>query len=154
LQQRKVFLNEHLPCASLQDTPPLKAHPQAQSPLRPYRPEWEADLLDLSHVHTYLAQGQWFRKVSAVGTISIGRHIYHLGYDWRLDGYAELSFEPDSCEFICRVPSGKEKRLSATWLTKEELMGELFKFQKIPFQFALPFSCKDWRALLAEHCPP
>lgn len=153
LQQRKIFLNEHLPCASLQEKPPLQAHPQARFPRRPYRPEWEADLLDLNRVFDFLAQGQWFRKVSAVGTISIGRHIYHLGYDWRPDGYAEITLDPTSHDFVCQTPSGKQKRLTTSWLTKEELMGELFQFQRIPFQFALPFSHDDWRALLYEQLP-
>lgn len=153
LEKRKVFLNEHLPCASLGDTPPLQANPQAYLPRRAYRPEWEADLLDLNRVYTYLAKGQWFRKVSATGAISIGRQIYHLGFDWRPAGYAELSFEPDACEFVCQIPSGKQKRLPVTWLTKQELMGELYQFQQIPFQFALPFSSSEWRALFYEHVP-
>jgi hypothetical protein len=153
LEQRKVFLNEYLPCASWQEKPPLQANPQARIPRRTYRPEWETELLDLSRVYDFLAQGQWYRKVSAVGTISIGRHIYHLGYDWRPDGYAELILDPSTREFLCRTPSGKEKRLPTTWLTKQELIGELFQFQHIPFQFALPFSTKDWRALLYEQLP-
>lgn len=153
LEQRKRFLNEHLPCASLEDTPPLQAYPQARIPRRRYRPEWEADLLDLSRVYDYLTQGQWFRKVSAAGTISMGRHIYHLGYDWRPDGYAELTFDPSSHEFVCRTPSSKVKRLPVTWLTTQELMGELFQFQKIPFQFHLPFSINEWRALFYEQSP-
>jgi len=153
LEQRKTFLNLHLPCTSLGDRPPLVAHPQARLPLRGYRPEWEEELLDLNRVRIFLTQGQWFRKVSAVGTISIGRHIYHMGYDWRPDGYAELTFDADKSEFIGRTPSGKEKRLPVDWLTKEELLGELFQFQKIPFQFALPFSKTEWRALFYEQLP-
>jgi len=153
LEQRKIFLNEHLPCASLADTPPLQAYPQARAPRRTYRPEWEADLLDLSRVHAFLMQGHWFRKVSAVGSISIGRCIYHLGYDWRPDGYAELTFDPLAIEFVCRTPSGKEKRFPLPWLTKAELMGELFQFQHIPFQFALPFSHNEWRALFYQQVP-
>ncbi len=153
LEQRKIFLNEYLPCASLEEKPPLQANPQARIPRRTYRPEWEAAFLDLNRVYDFLATGQWFRKVSAVGTISIGRHIYHMGYDWRPDGYAELTFDPSACEFTCRTPSGKEKRLPATWLTKQELMGELFQFQRVPFQLALPFSTIDWRALFYEQLP-
>ena len=154
LEKRKIFLNEHLPCASLGDIPPLKANPQALTPRRVYRPEWEADLLDLQRVYTYLAHGQWFRKVSATGAISIGRQIYHLGFDWRPAGYAELTFvDPDACHFICQVPSGKQKLLPVPWLTKQELMGELFQFQQIPFQFALPFSTSEWRALFYQQWP-
>jgi len=43
LRQRRDFLNTRLPCASLGDKPPLAAYPQAETPRRPYRPEWEAD---------------------------------------------------------------------------------------------------------------
>lgn len=153
LELRKAFLNKHFPCASLQDTPPLKAHPEANAPRRPYRPEWETELLDLSRVLAYLSQGQWLRKVSSLGAISIGRQIYHLGYHWRPDVYVELIFDPDTCAFICRVPSGKETRLSAAWLTEEELMGEWFQFQHIPFQFALPFTSCEWRASFYEQLP-
>lgn len=153
LELRKVFLNEHFPCASLQNTPPLKAHPEARTPRRPYRPEWEVDLLDLNRVHVYLAKGQWLRKVSSLGAISIGRQIYPLGYHWRPEVYVELTFDPGTCEFVCRAPSGKQTRLSAAWLTKEELMGELLEFQQIPFQFALPFTSDEWRALFYEQSP-
>jgi hypothetical protein len=111
------------------------------------------DLLDIDRVRSFLAKGQWYRKVSAVGTISIGRHIYHMGYDWRPDGYAELTFDAQLSEFLCRTPSGTEKHLAVDWLTKEEMMGELFQFQKIPFQFALPFSINEWRALFYEQLP-
>jgi hypothetical protein len=153
LEMRKIFLNEHLPCATLQDMPPLQAHPEARTPRRPYRPEWEADLLDLSRVRTYLAKGQWLRKVSSLGAISIGRQIYQLGSSWRPEGYVELTFDPEAGEFVCRTPAGKQTRLSAAWLTKEELMGEVFQFQQIPFQFALPFTSTEWRALLYEQLP-
>jgi transposase len=152
LEKRKTFLNEHLPCASLQDLPPLQARPQARIPRRCYRPEWEADLLDLTRIYAYLAEGQWFRKVSAVGTISMGRRIYHLGYDWRPAGYVELIFDQPACEFICRTPSDQEKRLPFS-LTKQELMGDFERFQQIPFQFALPFPANDWRALLYQQMP-
>jgi len=147
LEQRKTFLNEHLPCTSLDQRSPLQAYPQARFARRPYRPEWEADLLDLDQVRTYLVKGHWFRKVSTVGTISIGRQIYQLGYDWRSDRDAELHFDAQANHFVCSTPSGKEKFLPVDWLTKEELMGELAQFQKIPFQFALPFSVNDWRPL-------
>ena len=72
LRQRRVFLNTRLPCASLNDKPPLVAYPQAQTPRRPYRPEWEAELLDLGRVYEYLAQGRWFRKAGQDGITSLG----------------------------------------------------------------------------------
>jgi transposase InsO family protein len=148
LGQRQVFLNQHLPCASLGELPPLVAHPEARFPRRPYRPEWETDLIDLEKVYAYLAKGQWFRKVSSLGSISIGGHIYHLGYSWRPDVYVELTFDPSDKCFLCSSPSDKQTRLPADWLTPVMLIGELkLVYQIPPFQFALPFSWKEWRAL-------
>ena len=153
LNQRQLFLNEKFPCASLQDRAPLIAYPQARLPKRPYRPEYETDLIDLQHIYDYLSQGQWFRKISAVGSISIGGHIYHLGYDWRPDQHAEVTFEPAESAYVCRSASGKEKHFPASGLTKADLIGELLPFQLPFFQVALPFSWNEWRALLYAEMP-
>jgi transposase len=154
LEQRKIFLNQHLPSTSLDQRPPLQVYPLARLTCRPYRPEREADLLDLNRVRAYLTKGHWFRKVSAVGTISIGRHIYQLGYDWRPDRFAELRFDGQTNQFVCSTPSGKQKLLPVDWLSKNELMGDVAQFQHIPFQFALPFSLDDWRAYFCSSTPP
>ena len=61
---------------------PLRAYPEAQTPRRLYRPEWEAELLDLSCVYDFLAQGRWFRQVSEGGTVSLGGQVYGLGRAW------------------------------------------------------------------------
>lgn len=147
LNQRQVFLNESLPCASLHDQPPLVAYPQARIPRRPYRPEYESDWMDLQLIYDYLRQGQWFRKISAVG------NIYQLGCDWRPDIHAEVTFEPSDISYVCRTASGKEKRFPAAGLTKADLIGELLPFQLPSFQSALPFTWNDWRALLYAQMP-
>jgi hypothetical protein len=72
LYQRRDFLNTILPCASLANQPPLTAFPQARHSGRPYRLEWEAELLDLSRIDAYLARGRWFRRVADNGIISLG----------------------------------------------------------------------------------
>lgn len=153
LNQRQIFLNETFPCASLHDQPPLVAHPQARIPRRPYRPEYETELMDLQCIYDYLHQGQWFRKISAVGTISIGGHIYHLGYDWRPDHHVEVTFEPSDISFVCRTASGKEKRFPAAGLSKADFISELLPFQLPSFQMALPFSWNEWRAFLYSEMP-
>ncbi len=48
VQERRDFLNEHLPCAPLNRQPPLVAFPEARFSGRPYRPEYEEDMLDLA----------------------------------------------------------------------------------------------------------
>jgi len=82
LQERRDSLNYHLPCTSLNQQPPLVAYPQAKHSGRTYRPEYEADLLDLQLVYEYLAQGRWFRRVATNGTVSLGGHIYYIGTKW------------------------------------------------------------------------
>src|SRR5205823_5348117 len=72
LRTRRDFLNQALPCVSLENLAPLVAAPHAASPQRLYRPEWEADLLQVERVYEYLAAGHWFRRVSASGTVSLG----------------------------------------------------------------------------------
>jgi hypothetical protein len=94
LRQRRDFLNHDLPCSSLDDRPPLQAFPEAAYPQRPYRPEWEAELLDLTHIYDYLAQEQWFRLASNVGTFSLGGQVYYLGTKWKRH-QLEITFEAD-----------------------------------------------------------
>jgi hypothetical protein len=153
LSARKAFLNQQFPCASLGDQPPLVAHPEARLPRRPYRPEWEVDLMNMNWVYAYLGQGEWFRKVSATGAISIGGHIYHLGFDWRPDHDVEITFDPQEYEFICRSASGKYLRLPAPWLKKTYFIDQLPPSQLPDFQFALPLSWNEWRALMYFQVP-
>ena len=76
----KSFLNEHLPSSTLDGLSPLQAFPQARHSGRFYRPEWEAQLLDLQRVYSYLAEARWFRLISEPGTFSLGRQIYYLDH--------------------------------------------------------------------------
>jgi hypothetical protein len=146
LQQRRHFLNSQLPCATLGDVPPLVAHPEALTNSRLYRPEWESELFDLSRIHTYLAQGQWFRRVSTVGTFSLGGYVYGLGQTWAT-AQVEITFDPDDIQFMVRADDGcLVKRLFPRGLSPHELLGELSPLINLPaFQLALPFSWQDWR---------
>lgn len=146
LQQRRRFLNAKLPCASLGEKPPLVAHPEALHNPRLYRPEWELDLLDISRVHAYLAQGRWFRLVSAAGTFSLGGHVYYLHQTWAKQ-QVEITFDPNDLQFVVYSAQGKQlKRLFPKGITTDHLMGEMDPLANLPaFQLALPFSWQDWR---------
>jgi hypothetical protein len=151
LQQRRDFLNYHLPCATLGDVPPRVAHPEASTPRRLYQPEWEADLLDVSRIWAYLAQGRWFRRVSNVGTISLGGQVYVLGRDWARQEI-EVTFDPADQHLVFHAADGKEtKRLPIKGVTPEALMGEMGPLVGLPaFQLALPFTWNEWRVI--RHC--
>jgi|GEM_PF-4486254 hypothetical protein len=81
LGQRQIFLNEHLPCASLADQRPLVAHLVARFPRRLYRPEWETELLDDEIVRSFftkeiaMARARRLPPKSAWGFRSAGKII-------------------------------------------------------------------------------
>jgi len=146
LEQRRHFLNYRLPCRTLGDLPPLVAHPEALQPRRLYRPEWEMELLDLSRVYVYLSEGQWFRQVSQVGTVSLGRQTYGLGVTWSRES-VEVTFDSADRQLVFRSADGKqEKRLPLQGVSTTDLMGEMGPLVNLDhFQLALPFTWDEWR---------
>ncbi len=75
LDTRRAMLNEHIPTSVFQGRAPLQAYPQAAHSGRFYRPEWEAEMLDLDRVFEYLAHCRWFRRVRANGRLDLGDMI-------------------------------------------------------------------------------
>lgn len=148
LDQDLVFVNTCLPCRSLEDLPPLLAHPQAALARRWYRPEAEAHLLDLKRVYAYLAQGRWFRLVSHNGWISLGTYRYKVGSAWA-KRHVEITFDASEALFFVKDTAGALIRsLSPKGFSKEALMGEAAPVLTLPtFQLALPFEPADWRRL-------
>ena len=149
LTDRMDFLNLHLPCRTLGGQPPLVAFPEAHHSGRPYRLEWEKEMLDMQRVYDYLAQGRWFRQVSSQGQFSLGAHRYGIGRDFA-DQTVEITFDSLTRELICLSEDGKqETRLSVRGLAKSNLMGELSPLLSLPvYQLALPFSLSAWREMM------
>jgi len=148
LDDRLDFLNSRFPSRSLDGQPPLVAHPEAQNSGRPYRPEWEEDMLDMQRVYDYLAQGRWFRRTSTQGQFSLGMHRYSVGKDLG-NQTLEITFDAQTREFKCLPEDGRQEiRLAAQGLTKADLMGELGPLIALPaYQLALPFSRAAWREM-------
>lgn len=148
LQERRDFLNYHLPCASSNKLPPLIACPQAKHSGRAYRPEYEKELLKLQPVYDYLAQGKWFRRVSVCGTISLGGHTYYLGAKWQRQ-QLEIRCDAAKRKFVYYDESGNcIKRTAWKGDLRQTLMGELPPELELPsFQLHLPFAWKDIRLL-------
>jgi transposase InsO family protein len=146
LDNRLDFLANRFPSRSLGYQPPLVAHPEAIHSGRPYHPEWEPDLLDMQRVYHYLAQGRWFRQVSAQGQFSLGCYRYGLGVTFA-NQMVEITFDPQTQKFICQSEDTRQTaRLPARGLTPQDLMGELEPLVALPaYQLALPFSINDWR---------
>ena len=149
LDTRRSFLNEDYPCYPLQGQPPLKAFPQARTTLRPYRLEWEKELLEMQQVYAYLAQSRWFRTTSKVGMFTLGDQRYNART--KLAGQTlEITFDPHTCDLICLPEKPSQTfRLKIKGLTKETLMGELDPLISLPaYQLALPLSPQTWREVL------
>lgn len=141
LSDRLDFLNLRYPSRSLGGQPPLVTCPGAQHSGRPYRLEWEEDMLDMQRVYDYLARGRWFRRTSSQGQFSLGAYRYNVGKHFS-NQTLEITFDPQTGELICVSEDGsREIRLAAQGLTKAELMGELSPLVTLPaYQLALPFS--------------
>jgi transposase len=148
LRARRDFLNRCLPCASLQNRPPLLAYPLATRPRHVYRPEWEVDLLNLNHIYAYLARGRWFRKASNVGCVTLGDQHYCFGSSWA-KSQVEITFDPSDCHLLFLAEDGKRcHRRPIKGITLEILLADLAAFVQLPvFQLALPFTWDQWRLL-------
>jgi transposase-like protein len=146
LQERLDFLNHVYPSRALGGQAPLAAYPQAQHSGRWYRPEWEEDLLDLTRIDDYLAQGTWYRWVDKQGQFYLGDYTYGLGKTWR-EQQIEITFAAATRMFACRSDDGQRTAfLPAQGLTRSALMGELSPLVGLPYyQPMLAFEPSAWR---------
>lgn len=62
-----------------QGRPPQEVHPEVRVPLRPYAFDAELALFDLQCVDRFLSRFAWPHKVSKVGQITVGSHLYYVG---------------------------------------------------------------------------
>ncbi len=148
LSRRREFLNTRYPSRTLHYQAPLEAYPQAAHSGRPYRPEWEEQMLDLRRVYTLLAQGRWFRETSCHGEFWLGLQRYNAGRKCA-KSTLEITFDPVRLEFVSQKLGTEEvRRFEAKGLTKTNLMGELIPLTRFPaYQLALPFSRHEWRTM-------
>ena len=156
LVTRRSVLNSGLPCSTLGNRPPLVACPAAVSSLRPYRPEWEAELLNLSNVDAYLSHGRWFRTVSSAGTVSLGGSLYYLTPRWAKHEL-EIHFDPQTHLLHFQSPHHPDPQLlPIQGVSLSHLIGHLGALHHLPsFQLALPFSWEETRFLLfTKFAPP
>ncbi len=148
LDARRAMLNQHIPSWVLKNRARLRAYPEAAHSGRSYRPEWEAEMLDLDRVFAYLAHCRWFRRVRANGRLDLGGYDYYLGVTWR-NQMLELRFDATQGCFQGQL-AGSETILTIApqGLTKTDLMGELGHLLALPiYQLALPFTHEAWRQL-------
>ena len=147
LDDRRNVLNTHLPCRPCGDLPPLQANPLARHSGRPYQPEWENDLLDMTRVGAYLTGAYWVRQGSPNGAIGLGGTKYWVGPAIAKQG-VQITFDPDAwCFMLHTAGSTADIPLVPQGLTKAALMGAVTGFGRLPsYQVALPLDAASWRA--------
>jgi transposase InsO family protein len=148
LDARRTMLNQHIPSTVFQCRAPLQAYSEALHSGRCYRPEWEAEMLDLPRVFAYLATCRWFRRIRANGRLGLGSYDYYLGTSLR-NQMLELHFDADQGCFLGQL-AGNETTVTFApqGLIKTDLMGELGHLLSLPvYQLALPFTHEAWRQL-------
>jgi hypothetical protein len=89
--------------------PPLLAHPALAQPRRPYSPEQEADLFDMTRVYAYLAQWEWQRQVDTTGFISMA-HLNRRISPLHIGQIVKVRFDPTRHEFVASTVGGTELR--------------------------------------------
>lgn len=140
LDQRRERLNQAYPLQILGGQAPLQAYPEAISSGRPYRPEWEEQLLSLKRVHQFLAEGRWIRT-SQNHHINLGGFRYAIGKDYGHQDF-EITFDPNALVFLMQPEQeGEPLSIPPKGLTKPDLMGDLKWLLDLPaYQLAFPFS--------------
>lgn len=100
---------------------PIQAHPEALTPKRPYRRDWEDHLFDMQRIYRYLSGGKWLRHTSSKGQFHFADRVYSVGTAYRSQ-YVILTFDLETKQFVVHAQAGEEvKRLSADWLTEARI---------------------------------
>jgi transposase InsO family protein len=149
LKERRYFLNHQLPCAPLGNIACAKAYPQIYKPRRPYRLEWEEEMLKVERIYEYLAKSRWFRLVSSVGEVNLGGKPYGVGKSWARN-QIEITFDPEIKKLVFYNHHRKEKKVAELkGCTTQELMQELKPWWRLKnSQLSFPFTWNDQKHLV------
>lgn len=138
-QQRRKFLNQVFPCASLNSQPPEQAFPEARHSGRYYHPVLEEKLIDLGRIYTFLEKGKWYRSVSKEKSITLGGVYYRIN---KLSKQKQLMITFDRKTLMLSFHDDKEHlidRMPIKGINKKTLMGDTFwKLSNV--QLELPLS--------------
>lgn len=144
LQARILFLNQEYPTSALNGQPPLQAFPQARHSSRVFHTQSEKQLLNMQRVYAYLKTARWFRKVSSVGTFSLGGYLYNASTHFA-EQTLEITFDQETGTLVC-LPEKSEMafQLDVKGLTKSTLMGNAALLPSYTaHQLVLPFAYPD-----------
>ena len=123
VKQEQIRLRERIPsrAKACHGQIPIQAHPEAHTPKRPYRCDWESQLFDMQKVFHYLAGGKWLRSASAKGQFHFADQIYSVGTA-HASQFIIITFDLQTKQFAAHSQTGVFiKHLPATWLTETRI---------------------------------
>ena len=125
-QQRRKFLNQVLPCSSLNHQAPYEAFADHKHSGRYYQPHLEEQMMDLKRIYTFLQGGKWFRRTSKAKTLTLGGQVYYLA---KAQPQTEILIRFDAKTLMLSFYDVKEhllQKLPIKGITKRILIGDVF----------------------------
>lgn len=121
--------------------PPLQAHPELLRPRRPYQPDHELALFDITRVYAYLSTFRFERKVNTVGQVSLGRQLYSVGRG-QAGRTVQVHFDRGDRTWVFQSETEEEfARRPLKHLTIETLTGLTVEAPCAPFVIQLTLPC-------------
>ena len=120
------------------------AFPRAKHSGRFFNPLTEQALFDNKRIKQYLNQREWFRKISDIKTVSLGRHIYHLK-DFKLtksNREVKIVFDAKTDNLIFYAVNELITQLPVKGLDFKDLVEPNFFLTLKNLQLEIPF---DWK---------
>ncbi len=158
LDDRRSVLNTLPPTRTPTLASPTERVSDHALPPRLYRPEWEAELLDITRIGTYVQSAYWIRRGSPNGAIGLGGHKYWIG-PAVANQTVHITFDVEQWQFRLHPVGADAVWLTPRGLSAATLMGPDAEYLRFPtYQLALPCSADLWRttqyAILGMDAPP
>lgn len=136
--ERRNRLNYHIACDTIK-VPPLVAFPNAVHSNKYFNPLTEYKMIDLQKVYLFLAQGEWFRKVSSAKTVSLAGQVYYLN-DTSPNEQVRIKFDVVSQNLFFHNVNERIIKIPIKGISIEKLMGYPISQIVCPnVQLSIPF---------------
>ena len=160
LNERRHRLNYHLPCATNNGKPPLVAFPQAKHSGQYYNPALEESRFDELNIIQYLIGKEWFRKLSANNTISLGGNVHYVpkvkpNRELRVtvEAKCDLSTKQHITNLLFFDVNEQVASVPLAGINFDALAGEDFIMSLKNTQLQLPFEWTQIRNKYTTFCP-
>ena len=140
--KRRHRLNNNIACDTI-NMPPLVAFPSAIKSNKYFNPLTEHKMIDLQKVYLFLAQQEWFRKVSSAKTVSLAGQVYYLA-DAIANEQVRIKFDISSQSLFFHNVNERIIKVPIKGISIEKLMGCPIAKALCPnAQLVIPFEWED-----------